>query len=86
MDLDHADTDDFSPQIQQLSIRIVRNPTIEEFALDCQRIWDDWMRLLSQTALSPRLSSRDLSVAVAFQAIENTIAHTEGPLQWLAYL
>lgn len=86
MDLDYTDTEDPSPQIHQLSIQIIQNPTIEEFALNCQRIWDDWMQLLSQTTLSPQLSSRDLSIALAFQAIENTISHAEGPLQWLAYL
>lgn len=86
MDLDNPDTGDSSPQIQQLSIQVVRNLTIEEFARDCQCIWDDWMQLLSQTALSPQLPSRDLSIALAFQAIENAITHTEGPLQWLAYL
>ncbi len=80
------DSEDTSPRIQQLSIQIIQNSTIETFALNCQRIWGDWIRLLSQTALSSQLSSRDLSIALAFQSIENAITYTDGPLQWLAYL
>lgn len=86
MDLDYTDTEDISPQAQQLSLSIIQHSTIEEYALNCRGIWDDWIRLLSQTHLSSQLSSRDLSIALAFQSIEHAIAHTEGPLQWLAYL
>jgi hypothetical protein len=86
MDLDDTDADDTSLRAQQLSVRIIQNVTIEAFALNFRRVWDDWIRLLSQTTVSSQLSTRDLSITHAFQSIEHTITHTEGPLQWLAYL
>lgn len=85
MDLDTT-TEDTSPQVHQLSIQIIHNLTIETFALNCQDIWNNWIQLLSQTTLSSEISSRDLSIALAFQSIEKAITHTQGPLQWLAYL
>ncbi len=70
---------------QLLSNALVQNMTIETFALNCGKIWDSWIHLLSQTLLPPEISSRDPRFTIAFQAIEGIISTTQGILQWLAY-
>ncbi|KAM7182980.1 hypothetical protein V8F33_013890, partial [Rhypophila sp. PSN 637] len=60
-------------RLESLSSRLVKPNTIEGFANNCEKIWEDWTSLLRKTTLPPNINSSDTRVIAAFRAVDTYV-------------